>query len=141
MTKDGLSDGTSNSAYIGEGVTVKGSIIVPEEIVVDGTVEGDVTAQSIRIGSSGSIDGRVVSADLDVWGTLGKQTEVKTFLVIRSGARIKGHIKCGDFEVEKGAVLDGGIFSAYAAATVSPVNDNERGAGKRRARAKLEPAE
>lgn len=118
--------GAPNSAYIGEGVTVKGAIFVPDEIVVDGVVEGDVTAQSIRIGASGTIKGKVVSTDVDVSGTLGENTEVKEFLVIRSSGRVEGHVNCGDVEVEKGAVLAGGIFSVYTSGEVVPVNDNDR---------------
>jgi cytoskeletal protein CcmA (bactofilin family) len=118
--------GAPNSAYIGEGVTVKGAIFVPDEIVVDGVVEGDVTAQSIRIGASGAIKGKAVSTDLDVSGTLGEDAVVKEFLVIRSSGRVEGRVNCGDVEVEKGAVFGGGIFSVYSAADVNPVNDNHR---------------
>jgi cytoskeletal protein CcmA (bactofilin family) len=126
MRAHGFRTGAPNSAYIGEGVTVKGAIFVPEEIVVDGVVEGDVTAQSIRIGASGTITGKVVSTDLDVSGTLGEDAVVKEFLVIRSSGKVKGHVNCGDVEVEKGAVLGGGILSVSLAAKVNPVNDNQR---------------
>jgi hypothetical protein len=38
---------------------------------------------------------------------------------------VEGHVNCGDVQVERGAVLAGGIFSVYsAAAQVKPVNDN-----------------
>jgi hypothetical protein len=38
---------------------------------------------------------------------------------------VEGHVNCGDVQVERGAVLAGGIFSVYsAAAEVKPVNDN-----------------
>ena len=38
---------------------------------------------------------------------------------------MEGHVNCGDVQVERGAVLAGGIFSVYsAAAEVRPVNDN-----------------
>ena len=57
MTINGFRLGAPDIAYIGAGVTVKGAIVVPDAIVVDGVVEGDVTAQSIRIGPSGAIKG------------------------------------------------------------------------------------
>jgi hypothetical protein len=38
---------------------------------------------------------------------------------------VEGHVNCGDVQVERGAVLAGGIFSVYsAAAEERPVNDN-----------------
>jgi hypothetical protein len=55
MTINAFRMGAPNIAYIGAGVTVKGAIFVPDAIVVDGVVEGDVTAQSIRIGPTGAI--------------------------------------------------------------------------------------
>jgi cytoskeletal protein CcmA (bactofilin family) len=116
--------GAPNVAYIGAGVTVKGAIVVPEAIVVDGVVEGDVTAPSIRIGAAGAIKGNVVSSDVDVHGTLGEKADVKEFLVVRSSGRVEGRVTCGDVEVEKGAVLAGGIFSSYDRGEVRPVNDN-----------------
>ena len=70
MTINGFRLGAPDIAYIGAGVTVKGAIVVPDAIVVDGVVEGDVTAQSIRIGPSGAIKGNVISTDVDVSGTL-----------------------------------------------------------------------
>lgn len=124
MSNSQLRLGTANNAYIGEGVVVRGSISVPDGIIVDGVVEGDVTAQSIKIGPSGSIKGNVVSTDVEVSGTLGEKAEVKDILVIRSSGRIEGHINCGDMQVEKGAVLAGGIVSVYAGAEPTPVNDN-----------------
>ena len=125
MTINGFRLGAPDIAYIGAGVTVKGAIVVPDAIIVDGVVEGDVTAQSIRIGPSGAIKGKVVSTDIDVSGTLAEKADINEFLLVRSSGRVEGHVNCGDVQVERGAVLAGGIFSVYsAAAEVKPVNDN-----------------
>jgi cytoskeletal protein CcmA (bactofilin family) len=98
---------------------------VPDAIVVDGVVEGDVTAQSIRIGPAGAIKGNVISTDVDVSGTLAEKADIKEFLLVRASGRVEGHVNCGDVQVERGAVLAGGIFSVYSAtADVRPVNDN-----------------
>lgn len=101
-------------AYIGSGVTIRGEITAPDVIVVDGTIEGDVTARSIRIGVSGIIKGNVISTDADVHGCLSEKVEVKEFLLVRATGRIEGSVSCGDFQVEKGAVLAGGVFSVHA---------------------------
>jgi bactofilin len=86
---------------------------------------GRCDAQSIRIGPSGAIKGKVVSTDIDVSGTLAEKADVKEFLLVRASGRVEGHVNCGDVQVERGAVLAGGIFSVYsAAAEVKPVNDN-----------------
>lgn len=113
MTINGFRLGAPDIAYIGAGVTVKGAIVVPDAIVVDGVVEGDVTAQSIRIGPSGAIKGNVISTDVDVSGTLADKADIKEFLLVRARGRVEGHVNCGDVQ---GAVLAGGIFSVYSAA-------------------------
>jgi cytoskeletal protein CcmA (bactofilin family) len=124
MTVNGFRMGAPNIAYIGAGVTVKGAIFVPDAIVVDGVVEGDVTARSIRIGPSGAIKGHVVSTDVDVSGTLADKAEIKEFLLVRSSGRVEGQVNCGDVQVERGGVLAGGILSVFSGAGVKPVNDN-----------------
>ena len=105
-----------NSAHIGEGVTFKGSISVPDVIVVDGIVEGDVTARSVRVGVSGSIKGTVTSIDADVHGKLCDKIEVKEFLLVRSTGHIEGSLACGDVQVERGAILSATVTSTRAKA-------------------------
>ena len=56
---NGFRLGAPDIAYIGAGVTVKGAIVVYDAIIVDGVVESDATAQSIRIGQSGAIKGKL----------------------------------------------------------------------------------
>ncbi|ODA67133.1 Polymer-forming cytoskeletal [Methyloligella halotolerans] len=96
-----------NGAYIGPGVTFKGEISGPEKIVVEGIVEGDITAGSLHIGPNGSVKGNVVATEADVEGTLSSNVEIKDFLLLRSTGRVEGQIRCGDFQVERGAVLAG----------------------------------
>ncbi len=129
MSNDNFRLAEPNVAYIGEGVTIKGEINVPDVIVVEGTVEGDVTARSIRIGTTGCIRGNVVASEADVHGSLSENAEVKQFLLVRATGRIEGNVTCGDVQVEKGAVLAGGVFSVSgkdAGATkteLTPAND------------------
>ena len=104
----------ANSAHIGEGVTFKGSITVPDVIVVDGIVEGDVTARTVRVGVSGSIKGTVTSIDAEVHGKLCDKIEVKEFLLVRSTGRIEGSLAYGDVQVERGAVLSANVSSTRA---------------------------
>jgi cytoskeletal protein CcmA (bactofilin family) len=39
---------------------------------------------------------------------------VKQFLLVRATGRIEGNVTCGDVQVEKGAILAGGVFSVHA---------------------------
>ena len=103
-----------NSAHIGEGVTFKGSISAPDVIVVDGIVEGDVNARSVRVGVTGSIKGTVTSIDADVHGRLCDKVEVKEFLLVRATGRIEGSLAYGDVQIERGAILSANVTSTRA---------------------------
>ena len=64
MTINGFRLGAPDIAYIGAGVTVKGAIVVPDAIIVDGVVEGDVTAPlsgSDRLAPSRAMSSRPTS--------------------------------------------------------------------------------
>ena len=104
-----------NSAYIGEGVIFKGSISVPDNLVVDGTIEGDVTARSLVVGVTGAIKGNVASSNADIHGKLSENVEVKDFLYLRSTGQIGGKVTCGDVQIERGAMLSASITSMQSA--------------------------
>ena len=53
--------------------------LAPDVIVVDGTIEGNVSARSIRVGATGIIKGNVTSEDADVHGSLSEKVEVTEF--------------------------------------------------------------
>jgi cytoskeletal protein CcmA (bactofilin family) len=83
-----------NSAYVGASVTLRGDLIASDTVVVERTVEGNVTADSVFVGANGAIKGSLSAAD----------AEIKGFLPLRSTGR---KISCGDLEVERGAMIDG----------------------------------
>ena len=135
MTTNELRLAEPNVAYIGKGVTIKGEFNAPDVIVVDGTIEGNVTARSIRVGASGVIKGNVTSEDADVHGSMSEKVEVKEFLLVRSTGRIEGNVSCGDVQVEKGAVLAGGVFSIHAKAAKATTEKTAKQAEKPEAKA------
>ncbi len=118
---DGFRPSEPNVAYIGEGVSFKGEIAVPDVIVVDGVVEGDLTARSIRVGPSGAIKGNIVATDADVHGIIAEKLEVKQLLIVRATGRIEGNVSYGELQIEKGAVISGGFSSTDFRSEKKPV--------------------
>lgn len=98
-----------NVAYIGAGVTIKGEISVPDLIVVDGTVEGAITARVVSVGQTGVVRGNISATDADVSGSVADQIDIKQLLIIRSSGRVEGTIRYGEIELEKGAVVAGNL--------------------------------
>ena len=109
-----------NSAYVGACVIFKGDIVAQDTVIVEGTVEGHVAAGSVRVGTNGAIKGSLSAADAEIKGLLAEKAEIKGFLHLRSTGRIEGKVRCGDLEVERGAVIAGaftvGAFPADSTA-------------------------
>jgi cytoskeletal protein CcmA (bactofilin family) len=98
-------------AYIGEGVIFKGELSAPELVVIDGSVEGEVSARCVRVGVSGSLKGTVTVTDADIQGTVSDKLEVKQLLIVRATGRVDANISYGQLQIEKGAVLTGELSS------------------------------
>ncbi|QGM93477.1 polymer-forming cytoskeletal protein [Methylocystis rosea] len=96
-----------NVAYIGAGVTLKGEISASDLIIVDGAIEGDVSARVIQVGQGGVIRGKVSATEADVSGWISDHVEIKQLLVVRATGRVEGKITYGEIELEKGAVIAG----------------------------------
>lgn len=122
---DGFRPSEPNVAYIGEGVAFKGEIAVPDVIVVDGLVEGDLTARSVRVGPSGSIKGNIIATDCDVHGIIAEKVEVKQLLIVRATGRIEGNVSYGELQIEKGAVISGGFSSTDFRSEKKPVKTDQ----------------
>ena len=102
----------ANRLYIGEGVTIKGEISVPDTLVVYGSVEGDVSVGNLIVGETGAVKGRVtVVENAEISGKVFEKLDVKCLLILRSGGRIDGNVSYGLLQIEQGASIAGGLSS------------------------------
>ena len=93
---------------VAEGTVLEGTLYVKEDMRVSGRIVGTVTAKKrVVVAPEGSIDGEVVAAVVDVFGSVHGELDVAEHLILRSGARVEGSLKTGQFTVEKGAVFNG----------------------------------
>ena len=98
--------------YIGEGVTIKGEISVPDTLVVCGSVEGDVSVGNLVVGETGVIKGRtVVAQNAEISGKVFEKLDVKCLMILRSTSRVDGNVSYGMLQIEQGATIAGGISS------------------------------
>src|SRR5271170_4833714 len=92
--------------YIGEGVTIKGEISVPDTLVVCGSVEGDVSVGNLVVGETGVIKGRIIVAqNAEISGKVFEKLDVKCLLILRSTGRVDGNISYGLLQIERGASI------------------------------------
>ena len=108
-TTQGFRPDQENVAYIGAGVTLKGEISVPDLIVVDGTIEGDITARVVCVGQTGVIRGNISATEADISGSITDHIEIKQLLIVRATGRVEGRVMYGEIELEKGAVVTGDL--------------------------------
>ncbi len=100
------------SVVIGDGVTVKGVFFVPSKAVINGVIEGDLTAEEVLIGPTGKITGRISAKVLDVRGPLHDTAVSEESLIIRSTGKITGKIHYVEIEIEKGGEVEGTLTQA-----------------------------
>jgi cytoskeletal protein CcmA (bactofilin family) len=98
--------------YIGEGVTIKGEISVPDTMVVCGVVEGDISVGNLVVGETGVIKGRTtVAQNAEICGKVFEKLEVKCLMILRASSRVDGNVSYGMLQIEQGATIAGGISS------------------------------
>ncbi len=106
----GQETGTSNRLFVGEMVTIKGEIAVPDTLVVCGVVEGDVSVGNLIVRETGVIKGKIVVAqNAEIFGRVIDKLDVKSHLILRSTGRVDGDVSYGALQIEEGAGIEGGI--------------------------------
>ncbi len=95
----------------GGGVRLNGRIEASGTVQINGAIDGDVSAQDIRIGASGRVNGTLSAQNIDLAGHAGQSITATKHLVIRSGATATGNIKYQTIEIESGARIEGSLES------------------------------
>ncbi|MCX6290709.1 MAG: polymer-forming cytoskeletal protein [Bacteroidetes bacterium] len=99
---------SSSINLIGAGTVIEGDIRSNGDIRIDGTVYGSITSKAkVVIGTTGVIEGDVISQNADVSGTIKGKTTVSELLFLKSSAKIIGDIVTGKLVVEVGASFTG----------------------------------
>jgi cytoskeletal protein CcmA (bactofilin family) len=94
---------------VGEGVSISGSFSVPSRAVINGEVDGEITAKDLLVGNSGKINGKVKAEVVDVHGEINDTLTASKALILRASGRAKGSIQYAELQIEKGAQLRGTV--------------------------------
>ena len=101
--------------FIGEGVTVTGSFSIPRRAVVNGTLNGELSADELLVGKQGRLNGQITVRNADVHGETNDTLTASNHLVIRGTGRVNGRASYGELEIERGGLVAGTIVPASAA--------------------------
>ena len=98
----------SSKVIIGNGVKLKGDITDADEIQIDGTIRGNVTAKQIILGESGKIQGNATANFFRICGRLEGDGRAETIEITKT-AIVKGHTYKKTISIEHGAKIVGNI--------------------------------
>ena len=93
---------------ISAGTVIKGEIVSPNDIRIDGLFEGKVISKSrVVIGESAKVKGDIICENIDLWGNLEGNLYVKDTLALKEGSNITGNLHIRRLLVELGATFNG----------------------------------
>lgn len=89
-------------------LTITGNLRTTGDVVVDGTVEGDIRAHLLTVGEGATIRGEIVADDIVVNGrVIGRVRGLKVRLT--STARVEGDVIHKTIAIESGAHFEGSV--------------------------------
>lgn len=100
---------------IGEGVTVTGTFSIPSKAVINGTLNGELTADEIMVGKQGKLTGKITARNADVHGETHDTLTIANHLILRSSGKIHGRATYGELEIERGGLVSGTVLPEDAA--------------------------
>ena len=115
--------------YIGEGVTIKGEVAVPETVLVNGVLEGDISVGHLIVRESGTIKGHVrVAQNAEIFGQVFEKLDVRGLLILRAGCRVEANVSCGILSIEQGASFTGDIKQGARSGNAASKRDRKQDA-------------
>ena len=100
-----------NDLVINEGVTFVGTAHVSGCAKVNGSFTGELVTETLEIGQTGLIKGRVRAKEIDVSGVLMDDVVCQGLLQIRNTGTVNGKLTYSDLDIERGGRFQGDIHN------------------------------
>jgi len=96
---------------VGQGISLSGEITACDRLVVDGSVQVTLNqTRAIEITESGRFtNGKAEVEEAEISGVYEGDLTVRNRLLIRSTGQVKGTVRYGEIEVERGGRITGSI--------------------------------
>ena len=108
MAKTEPAVNVNSISRISAGTVIKGEILSPTDIRIDGTFEGRVQSKGrVVVGESAVIKGDVVCENIDLWGKVEGNIFVKDTLSLMDSCVVTGNLHIRRLAVELGATFNG----------------------------------
>ena len=100
------SGGQGESSVISAGLKIVGNLQSEADVVISGTVEGDINSRSLTVSEGANVTGTIESNSVEVRGKVDGQIHASSVKVTRSGC-VNGDILYETLSIDEGAVVEG----------------------------------
>ena len=108
MAKTEPTVNVNSISRISAGTVIKGEIISPSDIRIDGTFEGKLQSKGrVVIGETAVIKGDIFCDNIDLWGKVEGNLYVKDTLALKEGCTVNGNLHIKRLSVELGSTFNG----------------------------------
>jgi len=103
-----------DKAVIGRSISIKGEVSGQEDLVVEGSIEGQILLenQHVTIGPSGRVQAEVKATEVTIEGRMVGNVQARERVVITAKGSLIGDIQAARLQVEDGAHLKGTVTLA-----------------------------
>ncbi|MBQ0043643.1 MAG: polymer-forming cytoskeletal protein [Bacteroidales bacterium] len=99
---------TNTASRVAADITIKGEIISPNDIRIDGNFEGKLTSNGrVIIGDTARIIGDIICNDIDIWGAINGNIYVRDTFALKEGGNLAGNIQTRRISIELGSKFNG----------------------------------
>ena len=109
----------SRVSVISKALKITGQLESTEDIQIEGEVEGDVRAVSVKVGGTARVKGTVSGEQVELAGTVNGKIEAKK-VVLTSTAHMSGDVIHQEITIEAGAFIDGHCKPDYGKTESKP---------------------
>lgn len=93
-------------SVISRALKITGQLESSEDIEVQGEIEGDVRALSVRVGPGAKVRGTVYGEEVELAGTVDGKIEARK-VILTSSAHMSGDVVHADISIQSGAYING----------------------------------
>jgi cytoskeletal protein CcmA (bactofilin family) len=98
------------STVIGAGITIEGEIVTDEDVLVEGTVRGKLTAkESVTITGGGVVEADVEGSSFAIAGVVTGNISANERVDLQSGAKVVGNVRAARITIADGAQFKGNV--------------------------------
>ncbi|MGZ3298524.1 MAG: bactofilin family protein [Asticcacaulis sp.] len=106
MMSGSLAQGSKNFSSVGSGIVIEGNISGNGDLLLDGTVHGDVKVSHLTVGEAGNIEGKIEADSIEIRGRVVgsiKGQQIK----LQATAYVEGDITHEQLAIDVGAYFQG----------------------------------